>query len=92
MVHCTHSRRSFLKRTALGAAALALPVRSSLGAANKAVLEVGEGVVDTTPPLGIELGGFHRPAGQERRIAGIRRASAARALVLQLGDVQAAMV
>jgi neutral ceramidase len=92
MISVTQSRRSFLKSTALGATALALPVRSGLAAASKPILEVGEGVVDTTPPLGIELGGFHRPVGQERRIAGIRRAPAVRALVLQLGDVQAALV
>ena len=92
MVHFTESRRSFLKSAAVGAAALALPVGAGRAAANKPVLEVGEGVVDTTPPVGIELGGFHRPPGQERRIAGIRRPTAARALVLRLGDTQAAIV
>ncbi|MHB0956641.1 MAG: neutral/alkaline non-lysosomal ceramidase N-terminal domain-containing protein [Pirellulaceae bacterium] len=91
-MHLSRSRRSFLKNTALGAAALAWPLRSSLAFSGKAELKVGEGVADTTPPLGIELGGFHRPAGQERRIAGIRRPTAARALVLQIDDVQAAIV
>jgi len=85
------SRRSFLTSTALGAAALALPLRSSTAAA-RSMLQAGEGVVDTTPPIGIELGGFHRKPGEERRIAGIRRPTAARALVLQLGDTQAALV
>jgi hypothetical protein len=88
----SRSRRSFLKSTAWGAAALALPVRSSLAFSSKPTLEVGEGVVDTTPPLGIEMAGFHRPAGQERRIVGIRRPTAARAIVLRIGDVQAAIV
>ena len=88
----SRSRRSFLKSTAWGAAALALPVRSSLAFSSKPSLEVGEGVVDTTPPLGIEMAGFHRPAGQERRIVGIRRPTAARAIVLRIGDVQAAIV
>ncbi len=92
MLNITASRRSFLKRTALGAAALALPVRSGLAATSAPLLHAGEGVVDTTPPIGIELGGFHRPPGQERRIAGIRRPTAARALVLQLGDTRAAIV
>lgn len=88
----SQTRRSFLKSTALGAAALALPMRSSLAGAGKPVLEVGEGVVDTTPPVGIELHGFHRPVGQERRIKGIRRATAVRAIMLQLGEVQTAVV
>jgi neutral ceramidase len=91
-MHVSESRRSFLKGAVLGAAALALPVRSSVAAASKPVLEVGEGVVDTTPPLGIELGGFHRPPGQERRIAGIRQPTAVRAMVLRVGDTQAAVV
>ena len=42
-------------------------------------LEAGEGVVDTTPPMKAELGGFHRPPGQERRVEGIRHKTAARA-------------
>ena len=29
------------------------------------------------PPLGIEMAGFHRPPGKERRIAGIRQPTAA---------------
>ena len=36
--------------------------------------------------------GFHRPVGKERRITGIRQATAARALVLRLGDSQVAIV
>lgn len=86
------SRRSFLKSAALGAAALSLPLHSGLAFPGKSALQVGEGTVDSTPPLGIELGGFHRPVGQERRIAGIRRPTAIRALVLRHGDTQAALV
>ena len=87
-------RRTFLGRIARGsaAAALASPLGSSLAAGKKAPFQVGEGVVDTTPPLGIEMAGFHKPVGQERRVAGIRRPAAARALVLQFGDTQAAIV
>ena len=62
------------------------------GEANGGTFSVGEGIVDTTPPLGIELGGFHRAPGNERRIEGIRQATAARALVIQQGDVQVALI
>ena len=87
-------RRTFLGNLVGGGAAVALASAGRLGSAagRGPGLEVGEGVVDTTPPLGIEMAGFHRPAGKERRIAGIRRPTAARALVLRLGDVQAAIV
>ncbi len=88
------SRRLFLGKTvgAGVASAMSLPGRSGLAAAQVPELEAGEGVVDTTPPLGIEMAGFHRPAGKERRIAGIRRPAAARAIVLRLGDARAAIV
>ena len=65
---------------------------SILPAAQEPALEVGEGVVATTPPVGIEMAGFHRPLGEERRIEGIRQPTAARALLLRLGNVQAAIV
>ena len=55
-------------------------------------LEAGEGVVDITPPLGIELSGFHRAPGDERLITGIRQPSATRALVLRVDGVEAAIV
>ena len=48
--------------------------------------------MDITPPLGIEMGGFHRTPGNERRITGIRQPTAARALVLQYGNTRAAIV
>ncbi len=72
-------RRAFLGTIVGGsaAAALALSSRPGLAAAGEPGLEAGEGVVDTTPPLGIEMAGFHRPPGKERRIAGIRRPTAA---------------
>jgi len=54
-------------------------------------LLAGEGTVDITPPLGIEMGGFHRAPGKERRIQGIRQPSAARALVLELGGTRVAI-
>src|SRR5213593_729658 len=47
------------------------------------MLEAGEGIADITPPLGIELAGFHKPPGQERRITGIRQPASARALMLR---------
>jgi neutral/alkaline ceramidase-like enzyme len=86
-------RRTFLGKITRGAAgALALPAGVSFANSKKAPFEAGEGVVDTTPPLGIEMAGFHRPVGKERRIVGIRQPTAARALVLRLGDSRAAIV
>jgi hypothetical protein len=63
-----------------------------LRAGRAAPLFAGQAVVDTTPPLGIEMAGFHRPLGQERRIEGIRQPAAARALVLRLGQTLTAIV
>ncbi len=85
-------RREFLKLVAAGGATLALPRRWAGAAAQTTAFEAGEGVVDVTPPLGIEMGGFHRTPGNERRIKGIRQPSAARALVLKYGNTRAAIV
>ena len=87
-------RRSFL-RTMVGAptaAGLVLCGRTGQAFSSSAGLHVGEGVVDITPPLKIEMGGFHRKPGNERRVEGIRQSTAARALVLKLGDTTAAIV
>ena len=88
------SRRTFLKQVVRSGAVagMVLPYASSFGASGKGAFEAGEAVVDTTPPLGIEMAGFHRPEGQERRIVGIRQGTAARALVLRQGKHQAAVV
>jgi len=56
------------------------------------MLLVGEGTVDITPPLGIEMAGFHKPAGQERVVKGIRQPAAARALALQSGETTVAIL
>ncbi len=85
-------RRQFLASAAAGSAGLLWTARRSGAAGAGTTLLVGEGVVDTTPPLGIEMGGFHRPPGQERRIRSIRQATAVRALVLQWGDTRAAVL
>lgn len=61
-------------------------------AARSSSITAGEGTVDITPPLGIELAGFFRPPGDERLITGIRQPSAARALVLRHKDLQVAIV
>lgn len=90
----TRPTRREILRGALAAGVAASPLaRGRLGLASPArELEAGEGVVVTTPPLKIEMGGFHRPPGKERRIEGIRRGTEARALALRLGDEQAAIV
>jgi hypothetical protein len=87
-------RRHFLKGLAATTGAAAVIRWPGLYAAEPAQgnLSVGQGVVDTTPPLGIEMGGFHRPPGSERRITGIRQATAVRALVLKTADVDAAVI
>ncbi|MEO8428770.1 MAG: hypothetical protein ABI651_16855 [Verrucomicrobiota bacterium] len=56
------------------------------------MLEAGEGVVEINPPLGIELAGFHRAAGKERVVTGIRQRCEARALALRVNNVQAAII
>jgi neutral ceramidase len=85
-------RRDFLRAAAgtaagvaVGSSVHALDVRSA------GTLRAGEGVADITPPLGIEMGGFHRLPGQERRIRTIRQQAAVRALVVQVGAVPIAV-
>lgn len=87
-------RRRFLKQIVAGAGGAALGLRAAdlRAAGQTAGLHVGQGTVDTTPPPGIEMAGFHRPVGKERRITGIRQPTAVRALVLVHGDIRAAIV
>jgi hypothetical protein len=87
-------RRKFLGNTIkIGTiAGLGLWTRFCHSSPSASLIEVGEGVVDTTPPLGIEMAGFHRQPGNERRITGIRQPTAARALVLKHHDAIAAIV
>lgn len=56
------------------------------------MLRIGEGAADITPPLGIEMAGFHKPQGQERRITAIRQKASVRALVLDVDGTLAAIV
>lgn len=85
-------RRAFLMTAAGTAASVAVgSPGGALAADGGGKLLVGEGVADITPPLGIEMGGFHRPPGQERRVRSIRQASGARALVIQVGEVKVAI-
>lgn len=89
------NRRTFLARTlGAGAAAGLLGGPQVLSFAQGAqTLRAGEAHVDTTPPKEIELAGFHYPVGgTPRYITGIRQPSAARALVLQCGETQVAIV
>ena len=81
-------RRQFLSAMVGGMAVLgATPAR----AAGANGLRAGEGVADITPPLGIELAGFHKPVGQERRVKAIRQPAEVRALVLTFGPAQVAV-
>ncbi len=56
------------------------------------MFEAGEGRADITPPLGIELAGFHTPPGKGRIVTGIRQPAAARALVLRAKRTSVAIV
>lgn len=56
------------------------------------MLEAGEGTADITPPQGVELAGFHKPAGQERVVTGVRQPTSARALVLKTERDRVAIV
>jgi hypothetical protein len=87
-------RRKFLRSAACASAGLPLLLfgQRAPAAGNSPALKVGEGAVDITPPLGVEMGGFHRPPGNERRVTGIRQPTAVRALVLELADVRTAIV
>lgn len=86
-------RRKFLRQlAAAGAAVVGAFPRVSWGHAAGKPLEIGHAEIDITPPVGIELAGFHRPIGQERKITGARQPSAARALVLRVGDQTASLV
>jgi neutral ceramidase len=90
------TRRRFLKQVGGGLSGAVLcgsarPSPSSAAPTGPAGFSAGEGVVDITPPLGIEMGGFHRPPGQERRIREVRQPCAVRALVLAQGDTRAAV-
>ncbi len=82
-------RRQFLSAMVGGTAAVLGTTRARAAAAGG--LSAGEGVADITPPLGIELAGFHKPPGQERRVRGIRQPAEVRALVLTCGTAQAAV-
>ncbi|MGC8639444.1 MAG: neutral/alkaline non-lysosomal ceramidase N-terminal domain-containing protein [Isosphaeraceae bacterium] len=85
-------RRDFLISAAGTAAGLAVGSPGyALDGGGIGKLRVGEGVADITPPLGIEMGGFHRPPGQERRIKSIRQKAAVRVLVAQVDAVQVAI-
>lgn len=87
-------RREFLGTVARSSAAAGVTLAggAAWAASKGAGLEAGEGVVDTTPPLGIEMGGFHRQPGNERRIRAIRQSTTARALVLKKGETQTAIL
>lgn len=57
-----------------------------------ASLQAGIGKIDTTPPVGIELAGYHKPADQPRLIESIRKPTAVRALVLDDGKERCAII
>lgn len=85
-------RNSIERRTLLKTAVASLAICTAGRAAEAQTgFQAGEGRVDITPPLGIEMGGFHRAPGKERRIKGVRGPCQARALVLKAGATQVAI-
>ncbi|MCF6286643.1 MAG: neutral/alkaline non-lysosomal ceramidase N-terminal domain-containing protein [Candidatus Hydrogenedentes bacterium] len=86
------NRRSFLSHS-LCAAAATLAGPTIFSARAEGVFRVGEAHVDSTPPKGIELAGFHyKVGGNPRYITDIRQKTAVRALVLQKGETQVALI
>ena len=85
-------RRNFITSLAAGTAATGLGLDVLASNTKRPELQVGEGIADITPPLGIELGGFHRSPGNERRVKGIRQKSFVRALVLEHRGTRVALV
>lgn len=83
-------RRKLLTHSAATVAGVMLGHQSRGGPVSSGLL-AGEGLVEITPPLGTELGGFHRRPGNERRVRGIRQRTLARTLVLQQGEIRAAI-
>lgn len=87
-------RRSFLGATlgssvAWGIAANTAPLFAS---STSPEFKAGQGIVDTTVPNGVELGGFHRPPDNPRVATGVRQSTAARAIALRCGEVEVALV
>ncbi len=81
------SRRKFLSNTVAATAAAGLtlnPYRTAVGA-GLSNFRAGQASVDITPPLGIEMGGFHRAPDNPRVVTGIRQPAAIRTLVLDDG-------
>ncbi len=87
----TPNRRQFIGAGAMSAGAV-LSSGNLFAETTADAFAMGHAEVDTTPPLGIELAGFHKPVGQERVITGIRQPTAARALVLRVKDQWVALV
>jgi hypothetical protein len=85
-------RRNFLASLAASSTATGLGLNIFASTSKQPGLQVGEGIADITPPLGIELGGFHRPPGNERRVEGIRQKSFVRALVMEHQGTRVALV
>ena len=92
-------RRELLKKASTGA--IGIGISTMFGCSTDPIaqfsyngggLEVGEGAVDITAPRGMEIAGFHRKPGNERRVTGVRHRAVTRALVLRLKGMHAAIV
>lgn len=55
-------------------------------------MKAGQSTIDITPPLGIELAGFHKPVGEARRATSVRQPAALSALAIEAGGKAMALV
>lgn len=87
-------RRRFLNTTLRSSAAIGLSATAAplFASSTSPKLQAGQGIVDTTVPNGVELGGFHRPPENPRIATDVRQGTASRAIVLRCGDVEVALV
>ncbi len=87
-------RRDFLRQATArpGVRGAALDDPGSRPLPNRRSCWPAKRLIDITPPLGIELAGFHRPPDKPRLGNSVRQPATARALVLGHADARAAIV
>jgi len=85
-------RREFLQIVGSSALLKGSSVFASPREENSEKLWVGEAAIDITPPLGVELAGYHRIPGQERRAGFIRQPAEGRILVFRSDGITLAII
>ncbi len=94
-------RREFLKSVSAGFIGGTVSVVSGCsggfdfagsGSKGGGIFKAGQGCVNIDPAVGMEIAGFHRKPGNERLVTGARHPAFAKALVVEYGGFQAAIV